>query len=205
MVFGNQDAAKIGPKVEESLSKDLKAAQPIPYRTEDGEAGKTSAATVLGDVAGALFGGHSELLFSLIFDIPQPRACQLQANVFRQGVGSYVGGLLYSASLAKPVASEVQLDEPKFLSSAKFSGDPSAAGRLNGAGDLGKRLNKFARVEVELGSLTIKGPHVVRLSPDGSGSRFVVSTLPKPVMMGMSFSLDPAEFCALASAVEAAL
>jgi hypothetical protein len=33
----------------------------------------------------------------------------------------------------------------------------------------------------------------------------VVSTLPKPVMMGMSFSLDPAEFCALASAVEAAL
>ncbi len=205
MVFGNQDAAKIGPKVEESLRKDLKAPQPISYRTEVGEAGKTSAATVLGDVAGALFGGHSELLFGLVFDIAQPRACQLQANVFRQGVGSYVGGLLYSAALAKPVAGEVQLDEPKFLSSAKFSGDPSAASRLNGAGDLGKRLNKFARTEVELGSLTAKGPYLVKLTPDGSGSRFVVSTLPKPVMMGMSFSLDPAEFCALASAVEAAL
>ncbi len=205
MVFGNQDPAKVGPKVEEALRKDLKLSAPIEFTTTSGDAGKTSAASVMGDVAGALFGGHSDLLFSIDFSIPQPSGCTLKALVFRQGVGAYLGSLVYSTPIDRQLAAPVTLEEPKMFGSPKFAGDPTAAGKLNSAGDLGKRLNKFARTEVDLGSLTVKSPRLIQIGPEGSGAKLVVGTLPKPVMMGMSFSPDAKEFCDLAAAVDSAL
>jgi len=205
MVFGNQDPAKVGPKVEESLRKDLKLNAPLEYTTTAGDAGKTSAASVVGDMAGALFGGHSDLLFSIDASIPTPPGTAVKALVFRQGVGAYVGSLVYTFTMNRTTAAPVTLDAPKMFGSPKFSGDPTAAGKLNAAGDLAKRLNKFARTEVDLGALTVKSPRIIQLTPEGTGTRLVVGTLPKPVNMGMSFSLDAKEFCDLASSVEKAL
>ena len=158
LVFGNQDPGKIGPAVEEKVRKDLGATVPIDYRVEDAGLGATNLASVLVDIGNVLGGGKTSLLFTLVFPLPGTREATLRARVERQGVGAYVGSLLYSTTLTKPVASEVSLEGHKSFGTPKFLGDVAAAARLNAAKDLAKRVDKFARTEAEMGSIKVKAP-----------------------------------------------
>ncbi|HTP08318.1 MAG TPA: hypothetical protein VMP08_08715 [Anaerolineae bacterium] len=203
LAYNSQQPEKVGAQVEEKLRKELSASAPLIYQIENGEAGSTSASSVLSDMGHALVGGKSERLFTLVFDLPAsvaPRAAQLCANVNRQGVGSHVGLLLYSTKLDKPVKGEVALE-----AKGKFGGNVETAAKLNAKGDLLKRLGKFARTESEIGGLKLKIERLVRIVPQADDTLLVISTLGRTTGMGFDATLDAREFFDLATMVEAAL
>src|SRR5918911_2141053 len=203
LAYTSQDAATVGAKVEEKVREEVGASEPLPYQVEAGEAASASFGSMLSDMAGALLGGKDKTLFNLHFDLPAQRPTHLQVSVNRQGVGSHVGLLLYTAKLSKPVYGEVALEDPKFFGKSKFTGDAAASGRLNANGELIKRVNNFARVESQSGGLTIKIKRLCRIVPDGGGSVLVFGTLPRPTKMGMSAAIDARDFFELADLVEA--
>jgi hypothetical protein len=205
LAYTSQDAEKIGAKVEEKVREEVGAGAPLAYQVEEGGAGRLSVGSFLKDVGSALVGGKDETLFRLHFDLPSRRPTQLEVNVNRQGVGSHVGLLLYSAKLSKPVNGEVALEDPKFFGKSKFAGDAAASGKLNANGDIIKRANNLARVESQSGGLTLKIKRCCRVVPHEGGSLLVVGTLPRPTKMGMSAAIDAKDFFELADMVEAAL
>jgi hypothetical protein len=205
LLYGNQQAEKIGPQVEEKVRKETGSASPVAYSVESGEAGSTSAGSVLGDVARGLFGGKTNTLFTLVFDIATPRAAQLRTTVIRQGVGAYVGSLLYSTRLSKPVKSEVSLEPPKTFGSSKFIGDADAGAKLNAKGDIAKRVGKFARTKTEMGSITVEMARLFKIVPQDAGSLLIVNTLPRMTSMGMDAAIDAKDFFEIAAMIEAAL
>src|SRR5258706_8636613 len=147
LAYTAQDAAVVGEKVEEKVGEEPGAGAPLTYQVEAGEASGATAGTLLRDIGAALVGGSDQTLFRLHFDLTNPRPAHLQVNVNRQGVGTHVGLLLYSAKFNKPVSGEIALEDPKFFGKAKFTGDAAVTGKLNANGDLIKRSNEFARVE----------------------------------------------------------
>jgi hypothetical protein len=205
LAYNSQDAAIVGPKVEEKVREEVGASAPIPFQVEMGDAGKATVGSVLKEIGGALVGGKDETLFQLQFDLPQPRPAQLQVNVNRQGIGSHVGLLLYSAKLSKPVFGEVALEDPKFFGKSKFTGDAAVCGKLNANGELIKRANNFARVESQSGGLTLKINRCCRIVPHEGGSMLVVGTLPRPIKMGFNATIDAKDFFDIADMIEAAL
>lgn len=205
LAYTSQDAEKIGAKVEEKVREEVGAGAPLAYQVEEGGAGRLSVGSFVKDVGSALVGGKDETLFRLHFDLPNRRPTQLEVNVNRQGVGSHVGLLLYSAKLSKPVNGEVALEDPKFFGKSKFAGDAAVSGKLNANGDIIKRANNLARVESQSGGLTLKIKRCCRVVPHEGGSLLVVGTLPRPTKMGMSAAIDAKDFIELADMVEAAL
>ena len=205
LAYTSQKVETIGPKVEEKVREEMGASAPLQYQVEEGEARAATVGSFLGDIAGALVGGESNTLFKMHFDLPQPRPVHLQVSVNRQGVGSHVGLLLYTARLAKPINGEVELEEPKTFGKSKFTGDETLSARLNANDDLIKRLNKFARTESQSGGLNLKIKRYCKVMPQDGGAMLVVSTLPRPTKLGFSATVDAKEFCDIASMVEAAL
>jgi len=205
LAYTSQDATTVGTKVEEKVREELGADAPLAYQVEEGEAGKLSVGSFLKDVGGALVGGKDETLFRLHFDLPNSRPTQLQINVNRQGVGSHVGLLLYSAKLSKPISGEAALEDPKFFGKSKFAGDAGVCGKLNANGELIKRANNLARVESQSGGLTIKIKRCCRVVPHEGGSMLVIGTLPRPVKMGLGAAIDARDFFDIADMIEAAL
>lgn len=206
LAYSSQKIEAIGPKIEEKIREETGANAPLAYEVEDGGAGKATVGSFLGDIAGALIGGEANQLYHLHFNLQQPRPAQLQVSVNRQGVGSHVGLLLYSAPLSKPVGGEVNLEAPKTFGNSKFTGDPNASEKLNAQSDLIKRANKFARTESSVGGLKLTIKRCCKIVPqDGGGSLLVISTLPRPTKMGFSATVDAKEFFDIAQMVEAAL
>lgn len=205
LAYTSQDAVTVGTKVEEKVREELGADAPLAYQVEEGEAGRLSVGSFLKDVGGALVGGKDETLFRLHFDLPNSRPTQLQINVNRQGVGSHVGLLLYSAKLSKPVSGEAALEDPKFFGKSKFAGDAGVCGKLNANGELIKRVNNLARVESQSGGLTLKIKRCCRVVPHEGGSMLVIGTLPRPVKMGLGAAIDARDFFDIADMIEAAL
>jgi len=205
LLYANQQAEKIGPQIEEKVRKETGSTSPVAYMIESGEAGSTTVGSVLGDIARGLFGGKTNTLFTLVFDIATPRAAQLRATVIRQGVGAYVGSLLYSTTLSKTVKSEVSLEPPKTFGSPKFIGDADAITKLNAKGDIAKRVGKFARTKTEMGSITVEMARLFKIVPQDSGSLLIVNTLPRMTAMGMDAAIDAKEFFEIAAMIEAAL
>jgi hypothetical protein len=187
------------------VREEVGASAPLAYQVEMGEAAALSVGSFLRDVGSAIVGGKDQALFRLHFDLAQPRPAQLQVAVNRQGVGSHVGLLLYSAQLAKPVGSEVTLEEPKFFGKSKFTGDGAACGKLNANGELIKRANNFARTESQSGGLTLKIKRCCRLIPNEQGALLVIGTLPRPVKMGLGAAIDAKDFFDIADMIEATL
>jgi hypothetical protein len=179
LAYNSQDAASVGPKVEEKVREELGASAPLSYQVETGEAATATIGSVLGDIGGALMGGAENMLFRLNFDLPQPRPANLHVSINRQGVGSYVGMLVYSAQLSKPVGGEITLEEPKLFGKSKFTGDAASA-KLNANGDLIKRSNTFARTESQSGGLTLKIKRSFRLVPHEGGSMLILAHCPDP-------------------------
>jgi hypothetical protein len=205
LLYANQQAEKIGPQVEEKVRKETGSTSPVAYTIESGEAGSTTVGLVLGDVARGLFGGKTNTLFTLVFDIATPRAAQLRATVIRQGVGAYIGSLLYSTQLSKTVKSEVSLEPPKTFGLSKFIGDADTITKLNAKGDIAKRIGKFARTKTEMGSITVEMARLFKIVPQDSGSLLIVNTLPRMTAMGMDAAIDAKEFFEIAAMIEAAL
>ena len=205
LAYTSQDAAYVGGKVEEKVREELGASAPLTYQVETGEAGTATVSSFLSDIGNALVGGADQTLFRLNFDLTQRRPAQLQVSINRQGVGSHAGLLMYSTKLAKPIAGEVALEDPKFFGKSKFTGDAATAARLNGNGDLIKRANDFARVESQSGGLTLKIKRCCKIVPHEGGSMLVITTLPRPIKMGFGAAIDAKDFFDIADMVEAAL
>jgi hypothetical protein len=205
LAYTSQDAATVGAKVEEKVREELGATAPLTYQVEMGDAATATLGSVLGDIGNALVGGKDNTLFRLNFELTTPRAVQLQVSMSRQGVGSHAGLVLYSAKLAKPIAGEVALEDPKFFGKSKFAGDAAAAAKLNANGDLIKRANELARVESQSGGLTLKIKRCCKVMPNEGGSMLILATLPRPVKMGFSAAIDVKDFFTIADLVEAAL
>lgn len=206
LIYGNQQAEKIGPQVEEKLRKETSAANPIPYQVEPGDTGQTTLNSVFKDIGTGLFGGKSNVLFTLVFEITTPRPAQLRTIVVRQGIGSYVQALFYSVKLAKPIKGEVVLAPPKTFGASSFVGDDAeAAGKLNAKGDISKRIGKFARTKTQMGAIEVELSRFVKLMPQADGTLVMISSLPRMTNLGMDASLDAKEFFEIAAMIEAAL
>ena len=205
LIFGNQDPQKIGASIEEKVRSSVGATAPVSFEIEEGGLGKANVASVLSDIGSALNGGRTSRLFGYKFTLPASWPASLQVWVERQGVGAYTGPLLYSATLGKPLAGEVTIEGHKSFGTPKFLGDPTAAGKLNAAKDLAKRVDKLLRSETEMGAITVKAPRTFKLAPEAGGSVLVLGTLPRITSMGMSAEVDAGEFLAIAAAIEAAL
>jgi hypothetical protein len=205
LIFGNQDPQKIGVSIEEKVRSSVAATAPVPFELEEGGLGKANVATVLFDVGNVLSGGRTSQLFGYKFTLPAPWPASLHVWVERQGVGAYTGPLLYSATLAKSIAGEVTIEDHKSFGAPKFLGDPAAAGKLNAAKDLAKRVDKLIRTQTEMGAITVKVPRTFKLAPEAGGSVLILGTLPRMTSMGMGAEVDAGEFLAIAAAIEAAL
>ena len=205
LAYTSQDAAYVGAKVEEKVREEVGASAPLTYQVETGEAGAATIGSFLSDIGSGLIGGKDETLFRFNFDLSQRRPANLQVSINRQGVGSHAGLLMYSTKIAKPVAGEVALEDPKFFGKSKFAGDATAAAKLNGNGDLIKRANDFARVESQSGGLTLKIKRCCKVIPHEGGSLLVIATLPRPTKMGFGAAIDAKDFFDIADMVEAAL
>jgi len=205
LIFGNQDPAKIGASIEEKVRSSVGSAVPVPFELEEGGLGKTNVATVLVDIGNVLNGTRTSRLFGYKFTLPAPVPASLHVWVERQGVGAYTGPLLYSATLAKPIAGKVDIEPHKSFGTPKFIGDPGAAAKLNAVPDLAKRVDKLLRSQTEMGAITVKAPRTFTLAPEAGGSVLVLGTLPRMTSMGMSAEVDAGEFLAIAQAIEAAL
>ncbi len=205
LAYTSQDAATVGPKVEEKIREELGATAPLNYEVETGDAATATLGSVLSDIGNAIIGGKDNTLFRLNFDLTQRRPTRLQVSMSRQGVGSHAGLLMYSAQLSKSVPGEVALEDPKFFGKSKFAGEASTAAKLNANGDLIKKANELARVESQSGGLTLKIKRCCKVVPSENGSLLIIGTLPRPIKMGFSAAVDAKEFFAIADMVEAAL
>lgn len=205
LAYTSQDPAYIGEKVEEKVREEIESTTPVAYQVQSGEAGAATIGSFLSDIGNALIGGKDETLFRLNFDLAHRRPANLQVSINRQGVGAHAGLLMYSTKLAKPVAGEVALEDPKFFGKSKFAGDANVAAKLNGHSDLIKRCNELARVESQSGGLTLKIKRCCKVMPHEGGSMLVIGTLPRPTKMGFAAAIDAKDFFDIADMVEAAL
>jgi len=199
LAYTSQQPEMVIPKIEEILSKDLGVDAPIPHSVEDLNVSRANVGSMLHDAGAALFGGKEALLFTVVFDIGQPRPVKLRAQVNRQGIGCHVGTLVFSTKLAKPVKGEVALDQK-----SKFQGEAETAGKLNGSKELLKRADKFARTKSDVGG-GIKMDRYFKIAPSEGGSILIVGTLPRATSMGMSATTDIKEFFEIAGMIEALL
>lgn len=202
LAFMGQSPEKIGPVVEEKLKKELGLSEPIPYKVEDQNISKVTVGTMLGDLASTLFGGSTNLLFTLSFSLEKPRQALIRLDVARQGIGSRGETIIYSTILNKKINGEVMLEAPRTFGASKFSGDQAACGKLNSNGNLLKRAGLFSRTQAEIGGNLITISRYFRIIPKDNGSELTVVTLPKMVSMGFNALLDAKEFFDITSMIE---
>lgn len=201
--FGSQNPEKIAPSIEEKLRKELGATEPIAFEVEDATKVDTSSGTVLLDITNTLLGGgKANLLFTVRFSITSPSPAELRAHVIRQGIGAYVGSLLYSTQLPQRVAGSAALDGGKKI---QFAGDAIVSGALNGNKNLLKAVDKFCRPDTDLGAVKVSAPRYCRLEATDAGTTLYANTLPRLKSMGLSSSLEAKEFFELAAVVASAV
>ncbi len=205
LVYGNQQPDKLAAGVEEIVRKDLGSASPLPYRVLDVADGKATVGSVLVDIGNVLGSGTVTPLLTVEIALAGSQPATLQAQLIRQGVGAYCGTLTFLFGLSKPVAGEVGFEEHKSFGTAKFTGEPSLAARLNGVKDLAKRADKILRSEADMGSIKVKVPRVLRLSPVSAGSLLVLGTLPRLTSLNTSATTDAREIMEIAAAVLVAI
>jgi hypothetical protein len=205
LAYMSQTVQMVAPKIEQHLRKEIGADAPLAFAVENGEVGKASLGSLIGDLGAAFVGGKGNVLFHLNFQLPQPRPANLRVSVDRQGLGSYVGLLLYSTWLLKPVGSEISLEEPKSLSFSNFVGDAMACAKLNANKSLIKRINWFACTEAPMGPIKLKIRRLCKIIPNGNSSLFVVATLPRPTWMGFGSTASAKDFFDIAATIEATL
>ncbi|MFH0798887.1 MAG: hypothetical protein V2A66_01755 [Pseudomonadota bacterium] len=206
LAYSSQKPEEVASKVEELLRKELNSQSPIQYQIEDEGASRTSLGSILKESAGLLLGGREEVkLFTIVFNITQPRPITLRVHLNKQGIGCHAGSLLYTSNISKPVSGEASLEEPKMLGASKFKGATDVAEKLNGNKDLLKLCGKFARTEGNSGGIKLTVPRICKVVPAGAGTMLVINTLPRPTSMGFGAAMDAKDFFSIAELVEKAL
>ena len=205
--FMSQKAEKIAGRIEQSLRKEVGAREPLSYAIENGRVGTASVGSLFGDIGIALLGGgNANLLYKLNFQLPQPRLAYLQASVYRQGFGAYVGLLIYSTKLGKSVSGEITLDQPETNNSADFIGDWETCAKLNGDKAFLRRINSLARTTSQMGNFTLRIRRYCRIAPHPDGSSvFTVGTLPRSTWFGFDSTADSKMFFEMADTIESLL
>ena len=200
LAYSSQDKEKVAPKVEELLRKELAASAPLTYAVEEAGTAGVTAGSLLKDMSTTLFGGTETPLFTVRFQIAQPRVASLDVHMRRQGLGCIGSTLLYSATLSKPCGSGVTLGDD-----GKFTGDAAVAGKLNASKDLLKKCSAFAVTSGGLAGSEMKIPRTLKIVPGERGTEIAAVTLPRSKSMGFSASCGSSDFFELASLIEAAL
>jgi hypothetical protein len=204
LAYSGHQPEKVAARVEEKLREEMGAPAPIPCCIERNDADMSAAATARW-TAGLLIGGHCNYLCTLVFDLITPRPAQLQASVYRQGVGCQVGRLLYSAELSKPITGEVVLEQPKVVRASQFTGNAEVATQLNANRELLNRLGEFSRIKSRLGGRTTTVERLVKITSHDGGALVLISTMPRAASMGFRVFLDPKEFFEILEMLEIAL
>ena len=138
LAYMGQDGQTVAPKVQELLGKELASNSPIHFAVESEGAGGASARSVLTDVATSLFGGKVVPLFTIHFDIVQPRAILLDVHMLRQGLGCIAGSLAYATTINKGIGGEVS-----FGDDGKFAGDAAVTAKLNSTKGSAEEVRRF--------------------------------------------------------------
>ncbi|MGA2095816.1 MAG: hypothetical protein ABSH39_05925 [Candidatus Acidiferrum sp.] len=198
--YMGQDGQTIAPKVQELLTKDLGAAASVSFTIENVGVEGITAKSILKDMSTTFFGGKSQLLFTIHFDVNQSRPMQLDAHMIRQGAGCGLGSLAYATTVAKRVAGPVSLGDD-----GKFTGDAEAAGTLNARRDLLKKCDAFAVKEGGLAGLAFKIDRILKITPREDGAQVVAVTMPVSKSMGFSASLRAKEFLEMVALLESTL
>jgi hypothetical protein len=198
--YMGHDGQTIAPKVQELLTKDLGAAGSVSFTIESVGAEGITAKSILKDMGTTFFGGKSQLLFTIHFDVNQSRPMQLDAHMIRQGVGCGLGSLAYATTVGKRVAGPVSLGDD-----GKFTGDAEAAGKLNARRDLLKKCDAFAVKEGGLAGLEFKIDRILKIIPRENSAQVVAVTMPVSKSMGFSASLRAKEFLEMVALLESTL
>ena len=119
--FKNHQSEYVAPRIEEKLRDEIGATLPLSYQLEGNQTAHVTVGTVIDDAVRMLARSSGNTLFTLYFEVEHPRPFQFQ--VTRGGVGSFIGGLLYSAQLTKPTPGEVSLEKPRTFGNSKFTGN----------------------------------------------------------------------------------
>jgi len=205
LAYSSQQADSIGPKVEEIVRKDLGSNEPLNYEIVDQGIPKEGALSkILNDSASFLFGGKETLLFTVNFNIQQPRNVILSISINRQGIGCHAGSLVFSTFINKPISAPVTMEGPKVFGTSKFIGDATATSKLNSNKDLLKLTDKFARTKTDVAG-GLKMERFVKLEPFNNGATLVIITLARATSMGIGATTDAKDFFSIAGMIEAAL
>ncbi len=200
LAYMGQDGQTVAPKVEELLAKELGTGGPITWSVESEGGGGVSAASVLKDVGASLFGGKVTPLFTIHFQITQPRPMQLDVHMLRKGLGCVAGSLAYTTLLGKRIAGEAVLGD-----GGKFAGDAGAAAKLNARKDLLKKCDAFAMKEGGMPGAEVQIQRTMRIAPQEGGAQLIAVTLPRSKSMGFSASVGSKEFLEIVALLEASL
>jgi len=200
LAYMGQDGQTVAPKVEELLGKELAAGGPIPFSVESEGGGGISARSVLKDVGSSLFGGNATPLFTIHFDIKQPRPIQLDVHMIRKGAGCFAGSLAYATVLSKRIAGEASLGDD-----GRFTGNADATGKLNAKKDLLKKCDAFAMKKGGLAGSEIQIQRTLKIAPQESEAQLIAVTLPRSKSMGFSASMGSKEFLEIVDLLEATL
>jgi hypothetical protein len=112
---------------------------------------------------------------------------------------------VFVVPLGKPIGGAVGIEDHKSFGTPKFTGDPAAAGRLNGVKDLAKRVDKALRTETDMGTGKVKIPRTFAIVPSDGGSTLAIGSLPRLTSMGMSATTDAKDMLEIAAAIQASL
>ena len=202
--FNSHDPDAIVATIAQALRQELAIEARLGCRIERNPADHSATGAHFADYATMVVGGRPSVLFRAHFTVPMPRPFAVQANILREGGGSYVGGLLFSTSIAKSIVAGVELSDVKVFGGPEFAGDPVAATNLNLNKDLLRQAGAFASRYTN-GRLSTR--RLLKIVPDCDHAALYASVLPKPDMLGFSFNvtLGAKEFCALAAQIERVL
>ncbi|HJP89504.1 MAG TPA: hypothetical protein VJ850_10765 [Candidatus Limnocylindrales bacterium] len=172
LVYRQKDPAEYAPRVEEVVRKDLGAVSPVKYVVH--ETGNRSS--LGGTMLRQAFGG-AVAMAEITFELPWRRQATLTAMAEQTGVVMAVIDLVYDFELERAVAAPIELQRKRFVAT-----DPSAsatADRLNAQPGLVDRLRKVLNDHVMVNMKIVTVEPVVRIVPDGAGSRLQIRTLAK--------------------------
>jgi hypothetical protein len=205
LAYGNQKSENVAPKVEEILRKDLGVNEALPFTIdEQGAPNDGALGAILKDSRAFLFGGKETVLFTINFNIQQPKPVKIHFSVNRQGIGCHVGSIVFNTFINKAVKGPVTMEGPKTFGTSKFIGDPETSGKLNNNKELLKLADKFARTKSDIAG-GIKMERYFKVEPFNDGALLMIITLARSTSMGMSATTDAKDFFSIASLVEASL
>lgn len=130
LVYSTNIPEIVAPQIEEILREDLGLTMPLTYKVELFEENKPNT---LGKINDSFFGGAIKPIFSVTFEINQPRNMYVTFLVKAMGLlkGSSAFKILFHTKLRRSFNSHISFEEPRFFGTSKFKGDANEIEKLN--------------------------------------------------------------------------